>query len=82
MVSDMYSLLPEAECQNLIQAEREAWNLAYQGRLADGYSLLLSGLERAEEVCVAGEEWGEALVFFWRVVVDWYCDHFAVRMSA
>jgi hypothetical protein len=42
-------MLPHAEIENLLPAVFEAVGLAAEGRIADGYQVLLSGRQRALE---------------------------------
>ncbi|MBI3910594.1 MAG: hypothetical protein HY320_06640 [Armatimonadetes bacterium] len=59
----------------LIDAE---W-LAVKGKAADGLTSLQAGAVRAEEARTAGEPWGEELLSWYQVAVEWFARRHRVR---
>jgi hypothetical protein len=74
-------MLPTNEIDTLAMTVTDAVDLAVEGKLADGYSELLAGLKRAEEIAAEGVEWGPELVHWWRGALENYCDSYGVPME-
>jgi hypothetical protein len=55
-------MLPYEEVIVLERTITEAVDLAIDGGAAEGYMILLSGVERARQARAEGESWGEELV--------------------
>ncbi len=68
---------PVHELEAVGQFAVRAIHLAQAGRLADGYTLLLTGYERARFHTSA--PWGPSLVQGWEDVLWAYCERFGVR---
>ena len=69
-------MLPIAEIDTLTMTVLNAVDLAAEGKLTDGYTALLAGLERADEL---EEPWAPELVARWRQAVERYCTEYGVR---
>ena len=74
-------MLPTHEIDTLTMTVTDAVDLAAEGQLADGYTALLAGLKRAEEIAAEGVEWGEELLEKWQEVVQNYIDSYGVMME-
>ena len=67
--ADNQARIPVEEVDALIDAVTVALDLAYQGRTAEGYAVLLEGCRRAQEAGT-GEKWEGALLERWRGVLE------------
>jgi hypothetical protein len=52
---------PHSELSTLMLAVGDALDLAEASQVANGYMILLQGLQRASDADEAGEKWGEEL---------------------
>jgi hypothetical protein len=75
------AMLPTPEIDILTLAATNAIALANEGHLADGYSALLAGFERAQEIASVGEVWGEELVKRWQVACDRYAKLYGLPLE-
>ena len=71
--------IPREEMRRLVLAVTEASETAGGGRLADAYTILLDGLERARDLRDWGEPWAPALVSCWKEALEGYCLQYGVR---
>lgn len=71
-------MIPHPELTTLLLAVADAVDLAEAGRAADGYVLLLQGLQRAGEACDAGQDWGEALRRRYQTATDDFARQYAL----
>jgi hypothetical protein len=65
-------VLPENERNTWKKLVKDAKALADRRQLADGYSLLLAGLQSAEEDRDRGEPWAEVLIASYRLSLEEY----------
>ncbi len=68
------STLPRPELDTLLLTISEAVDLAEEGKAADGYQALLSGLRRAAEAAEGGEPGGQELARRWQEALDRYAE--------
>jgi hypothetical protein len=68
-------VLPRAEVDALTRSLAEVLALAEDGQVADGYELLLWGVQRAEAARNEGGVWGDELVSCW----EWALADYTVR---
>ena len=73
--------LPAVEVLNVILSMTGAIDLADEGRLVDGLSLLTAGLRRAEALKNAGEPWAEGLIQRYQMTLETYIGSYGVRME-
>lgn len=78
-MTDFPSEIPGQEIDVLTMTAIEAADLAESGELAAGYTALLGGVQRAQELADEGEPWGRLLVTRWRLACDNYCREYGVR---
>src|SRR5437762_3951666 len=71
--------IPREEMRRLVLAVTEASETAGGGRLADAYTILLDGVERARVLRDWGEPWAPALVSCWIEAVEGYCLQYGLR---
>lgn len=74
-------MIPDTEIDLLTEAVDEAISMAVEGRLADGYTLLLDGFERAENLPADGETWVAELVLRWSLACTNYADLYGVDLD-
>jgi len=74
-------VLPPSEIDILTRTVTEAIDLATARRPEDGYTTMLAGLQRAEEIAAEEIEWGPELVHRWRMACASYAKHFGVRIQ-
>jgi hypothetical protein len=74
-------LIPLIEMDLFADVIQDAISLATEGRLSDGYTGLLVGVERALELHVAGEPWAPELLARWRAACFDYAQTFGVALS-
>ena len=74
-------MLPTNEIDTLTMTVTEAINLAAEGKPEDGYTILLVGLQRVEEIATEGIEWGRELVERWRTAGENYAKHYGVKIQ-
>jgi hypothetical protein len=67
--------LPRNELTSLLIAVADAVDHAHRGELADGYTLLLAGLQRARKAQADREPWGEELVAGYHEAMDRYAEY-------
>ena len=70
---------PNVELQRLTCTVIDAVCLAAEGRLAGGYTVLLAGLERAQELEESGLRGAPDLVLAWRKALERYCERHGVK---
>jgi hypothetical protein len=75
------TLIPALEIDLFADVVQDAVHLATEGRLGDGYTGLLVGVERALELHVAGEPWARELLARWRAACFDYAHTFGVALS-
>jgi hypothetical protein len=71
-------VLPQGEVNALTRSLAEVLELAQADQLADGYDLLLWGLERAEAVRDEGVLWGDELVAYWQWAHTNYVNQYGI----
>jgi hypothetical protein len=54
-------MIPHDEIATLMQTVGDALERAEAGKIADGSMILLQGLQRANDLALAGDAWGEEL---------------------
>lgn len=74
-------MLPTNEIDTLTMTVTDAIDLAAEGNAADGYTALLAGLQRAEEIAEEGVEWGPELVERWRTACSNYAKQYGVKVQ-
>ncbi len=74
-------MIPDSEIDLLTESVDDAISLAALGFLADGYTLLLDGFERAENLQADGEPWVAELVLRWALACENYAESYGVSMS-
>lgn len=77
-MTDSPARIPRVELDTLVMTATDAVDCALAGEVADGYTALLAGLERAREIS-EGEPWGPALITRWQIAVHGYCERYGVR---
>jgi hypothetical protein len=75
------AMLPRQEIDILTMTATQAVELAKEGHLSDGYSALLAGFERAQEIASVGEVWGEELLSRWRGVCLNYAKLYGLSLE-
>ena len=73
--------IPENELKDLDTAIDEAIGLAAEGQRAAGYTHLLAGLHRAQELRQIGAPWARALVWRYREAIGVYIESLGVPME-
>jgi hypothetical protein len=73
--------LPQKIFDGLNAVLTRALELAESGSMADGYTLLLAGLRRAERTKVEGEVWAIGLVRIYRLALENYTWRFGLRLA-
>jgi hypothetical protein len=68
-------LIPAEEAERLAAAVFDALELAHDGQPAEGYTVLLAGLARAQ---AGAEEWGPDLVERWEWAVEVYAQRWGI----
>jgi hypothetical protein len=71
-------MLPRIEVDNLVNAVFEALDLAADGRVADGYQVLLLGKQKALEGEAIFEPWAEELEGRWVAALERYGARYGV----
>jgi hypothetical protein len=71
-------MLPRIEVDNLINAVFEALDLAADGRVPDGYQVLLLGQQKALEGEANFEPWAEEMEGRWDAALERYADRYGV----
>jgi hypothetical protein len=71
-------MLPRIEIDNLVNAVFEALDLAADGRVADGYQVLLLGKQKALEGEGIFEAWAEELEGRWDAALERYAVRYGV----
>jgi hypothetical protein len=71
-------MLPSEEQIALETTVAHAVELAIAGAAAEGYVLLLSGLERARQARTEGKDWGEELVKRYEKAADAFARQFGL----
>jgi hypothetical protein len=74
-------MLPECEVTFLLFLVLDATEIADEGQLADGYILLVAGLQRARVLRDTGESWGVDLVLRYHRALDNYIAFYGVSME-
>ena len=74
-------MLRDTEISNLLMAITASMNLAASGRLADGYTCLLAGLERAEHLADADEPGATELVRILRQALENYTARYGLPLE-
>jgi hypothetical protein len=74
-------MIPDEEIERLVNAIHYAIQYCHEGRLVDGYNLLLEGRRHAERLRDAGEPWGEELVDRWRGACDNYAESYGLPLG-
>jgi hypothetical protein len=74
-------MLPKPEISALITAVEGATTFAAAGRLAEGYTLLLTGFRRAARIRDAGQSWAVQLVWRYELALDNYTDAYRVPLK-
>src|SRR5262249_19840721 len=72
------SMLPPEELIALRTTVANAVELAVDGAAADGYVILLSGVERARQARTEGNSWGEELVVRYEKAADAFARQFGL----
>jgi len=72
------TILPDTEANITRALTENATELAKQGHLAVGYTLIWTGLQRARGFAADGVPWGAELVRYWEQELDDYCERFGV----
>jgi hypothetical protein len=75
------AMLPRHEIDTLIMLIDDAVEFAAEGKLADGYTVLLAGLHRAKEAKETGEVWAEELMQRYRYALEEYAISYGVRLE-
>jgi len=73
-------MLPDAEIDRYLDLVDDAVVLAAEGKLADGYGVLLAGLRYAEEERENANPWADDLVRRYRLALENYCVSYGVPM--
>jgi hypothetical protein len=71
-------MLPYEELIVLERTVAEAVDLAIDGGAAEGYMILLSGVERARQTRAEGKSWGEELVRRYQKAADAFARQFGL----
>lgn len=71
-------MLPHEELIALQTKVADAVDLAMDGAAAEGYVILLSGIERARQSCAEGKRWGEELADRYRKAADAFAHQFGL----
>ncbi len=74
-------MIPDAEIDLLTESMDDAVSLAALGFLADGYTLLLDGFERAENLKSEEHPWVAELVLRWALACENYAESYGVRLA-
>jgi hypothetical protein len=74
-------MIPDDELNTLLTRIDEAVALAAEGRLADGYSLLLAGMDEAKDAGEQGAGWADDLAERYRLALDNYAVSYGVQME-
>jgi hypothetical protein len=69
-------MLPHEEVIALQTTVAAAVELAIDGAAAEGYAILLSGVERARQARAEGKSWGDELVKCYQRAADAYARQF------
>jgi hypothetical protein len=72
-------MLPTSEIDTLTMIVTDAIGLALESNVADGYTALMAGLQRAEESAEEGVWWGPELVARWRLACENYVKRYRVK---
>jgi hypothetical protein len=71
-------MIPHAEIATLMLAVGDALDLAKAGQVANGYMILLQGLQRAHAVDEAGEKWGAELRQRYQAAADDFAQQYSL----
>jgi hypothetical protein len=71
-------MLPPKELIALETTVADAVELAVDGAAAEGYVLLLAGVERAQQARAEGKSWGEELVRRYQQAADAFARQFGL----
>jgi hypothetical protein len=71
-------MLPYEELRALTATVSEAVDLAIDGAAADGYILLLSGVQRARQARAEGNDWGEELMQRYQKAAESFAHQFGL----
>ena len=71
-------MLPHEELIALTTTVADAVQLAIDGAAADGYVLLLSGIERARQARAEGNDWGEELLQRYQKAAEAFARQFGL----
>jgi hypothetical protein len=74
-------MLPYEELIALERTVAEAVDLALVGGAAEGYMILLSGVERARQARTEGKSWGEELVQRYQKAADAFARQFGLGQA-
>ncbi|HEV8177073.1 MAG TPA: hypothetical protein VGP44_05235 [Gemmatimonadales bacterium] len=74
-------MIPDEEIDLLTETVDEAISMASEGRLSDGYTLLLDGFERAENLRAEEWDWVAELVLRWAHACANYAESYGVSMG-
>jgi hypothetical protein len=72
-------MVPLAEIDDFVTTVVRAVEMAESGRLADGYTEILHGLEQARLARAWNGAWAERIIWYWRNALDRYCNHYGVK---
>jgi hypothetical protein len=73
-------MTPHTETQTLVMTVANAIDCAEAGAVADGYTCLWAGLERARELAEDGAGWTQDLVREWERELERYCQRYGVSL--
>jgi hypothetical protein len=67
-----------AEMVLMVRAVGDALNLAKAGHVSAGHQILLQGLQWANRVCEANEEWSKELCQRYQAAIDYFDSQFGL----
>ena len=74
-------MISDEEIDYLAETVDEAISMAAEGRLSDGYTLLLDGFERAENLRAEEWDWVTELVLRWSLACENYAESYGLRLD-
>lgn len=69
-------MLPEDQRATFITVYADAFRLAQEGRISQGYAILDLGLDRSEQARRCGVSWAEEVVGLYREALRGYVERF------